>query len=153
MLMENAAVSGVPEDDFQPLGGAEAVAAAEAVKEHFGDAANGAMSGWWRSDQPCAKPTLTRRFENDDGWSFLTAVSSGPTELVWLITENWSGGTPPYLVFAGNAAGVQKVLGESNGFEYIVVDRGLTWLFAEDHESCVAVAGEEAVLRLQSISV
>ena len=152
VLLKNAAAAGVAEDDFRPLDGTEAVAVAEAVKERFGDASNGAMAGWWRSDRPCAVPTLTRRFESDEGWSYLTVLAPAPTESVWLIAENWSGQKPPYLIFAGTAAGVQRVLGETHSFEYMVAGRSLTWLFAEDHESCIAVAGEEAVRRLRAIS-
>jgi hypothetical protein len=70
---------------------------------------------------------------------------------VWLLAENWGRGQPRLFVFASTAGVVQEVLGNTHGFEYIVVERQFDWLFAEDHEDCVSVAGAGAVERLQSI--
>jgi hypothetical protein len=55
------------------------------------------------------------------------------------------------FAFASTAGVVQAVLGNTHGFEYIVTGRKFDWLFAEDHEECVSVAGAEAVRRLEAI--
>ena len=49
------------------------------------------------------------------------------------------------------SAVVQAVLGNTHGFEYVVAGRQLDWLFAEDHEDCVSVAGAGAVERLVAV--
>jgi uncharacterized protein DUF6756 len=135
---------------FRPLDDAEAAQIAAAVEERFGDAANGGMVGWWHSDRPCPVPSAAKCF-HDGGWRYLTAVAPGAAP-VWLLAENWDGGQPRLFVFASTAGVVKEVLGNTHGFEYIVVGRQFDWLFAEDHHDCVYVAGTGAVEELQAIN-
>ena len=150
-LVSSAKALGHNADAFRSLNDAEVADVVASIKQTFGDAANGAMTEWWHSDRPCALPHLVRCFQ-DGGWRHLAAVAFDQKRPVWLIAENWKRGVPPILGFASTASIVQDVLGNTHGFEYIVVDQGLTWLFAEDHEDCVSVAGAEAVRRLDAIS-
>jgi hypothetical protein len=137
-------------DAFGPLGDAEGVEIAAAVERSFGDAANGAMVGWWHSDRPCPLPTASRCFR-EGGWRHLAAVAEDTTAPVWLLAENRRRERPRLYVFASTVGVVQAVLGNTHGFEYIVAGRQFDWLFAEDHEDCVSVAGEEAVRRLEAV--
>jgi hypothetical protein len=149
-LVASAAELGYSHDRFRPLEDEEAGRVASAVEATFGDAANGAMVGWWYSTRSCPLPTESRCFR-EGGWRYLLDVAFGPTDRVWLLTENWGGGPPITLAFESTAEVVLAVLGNTFGFEYIVVDQQFRWLFAEDHEDCVMVAGTEAVRRLQAI--
>jgi len=137
-------------DAFRPLDDAEVSEVVAAVERAFGDAANGAMVGWWHSDRPCPLPTAIRYFP-EGGWRHLAAVAPDPAAPVWLLVENWWRGRPPLYSFASTAGVVQAVLGNTHGFEYIGVGRQFDWLFAEDHEDCVSVAGKEAVRRLEAV--
>jgi hypothetical protein len=146
-LVASAAELGNGPDAFRPLDDADAAGVAAAVERAFGDAANGAMVGWWHSDRPCPLPTAARCFR-EGGWRHLVAVALDPAAPVWLLAENWYGGRPVLFAFESTAAVVQAILGNSSGFEYIVCGRQLDWLFAEDHHDCVSVAGTGAVERL-----
>jgi hypothetical protein len=149
-LVASAAELGFGRDAFRPLDDVEAAQVAAAVERAFGDAANGAMVGWWYSARPCPLPTTVRNFRGG-GWRHLVAVAPAPAAAVWLLAENWWRGQPKLFTFESTAAVVMAVLGNSHGFEYIVAGRQLDWLFAEDHEDCVSVAGLEAVRRLKVI--
>ena len=149
-LVASAADLGYGPDAFRPLDDAEATDVAAAVERAFGDAANGAMVGWWHSDRPCPLPTAGRRFRQG-GWRHLVAVAPGADNPVWLLAENRWRGRPPLFAFASTAGVVQAVLGNTHGFEYVVAGRHLDWLFAEDHEDYASVAGAEAVRRLEAI--
>lgn len=81
----------------------------------------------------------------------MTQIAPSPAAPVWFISQNWTSDTPRLVAFSGTAQAVQAVLENSHGFEYIVVGRELDWLFAEDHEHCLSVAGAEAVERLAAI--
>lgn len=149
-LVASAAELGYGPDSFRPLDDAEAAEVAAAVERAFGDAANGAVVGWWHSDRRCPLPAAGRCFR-EGGWRHLVAVAPDSAAAVWLLAENWWRGRPPLFVFASTAGVVQAVLGNTHGFEYVVAGRQLDWLFAEDHEDCVSVAGAEAVRRLEAI--
>jgi hypothetical protein len=149
-LVASAEELGHRPDAFRSLDNAEAAEVASAVEQAFGDAANVAMVGWWHSDRPCPLPTAGRCFL-EGGWRRLLAVAPDPAAQVWLLAENWWRGRPPLFAFESTAEVVQAVLGNTHGFEYVVVGRQLDWLFAEDHEDCVSVAGVEAVRRLAAI--
>lgn len=151
-LIDSAAELGYGPESFWALDEIEGAEVAAAIERVFGDAANGAMTGWWHSDQPCPVPRSSRAFRDGRGWRHLTAVAPSPVASVWLLTENWDRGRPGLFVFASTAAVVQEVLGNTHGFEYIVSGQGFDWLFAEDHEDCISVAGAEAVERLGSIT-
>jgi hypothetical protein len=148
-LVASALEIGFGEEEFRPLDDAEATRVATAVEERFGDAANGAMVGWWLSDKPCPVATSAKCFR-EGGWRYLTAVAPKAAP-VWLLTENWGSGQPRLFAFASTVGVVQEVLGNTPGFEYIVVGRQFDWLFAEDHEDCVSVAGVGPVERLQAL--
>ena len=151
-LVASAAELGHGPDAFRPLDDAETADVAAAIERAFGDAANGAMAGWWHSDRPCPLPTAGGCFREGGGWRHLVAVAPDPDASVWLLAENWSRGRPPLVAFASTAAVVQAVLGNTHGFEYIVCGRALDWLFAEDHHDCVSVAGAGAVERLRRVA-
>jgi hypothetical protein len=150
VLIASAAELGYGPDAFRPLDDAEAAEVAAAVERAFGDAANGAMAGWWHSDRRCPVPTAARGFQ-EGGWRHLVAIAPDPAAPVWLLAENWWRGRPLLFAFASTAEVVQAVVGNTHGFEYIVAGRQLDWLFAEDHEDCVSVAGADAVRRLATI--
>lgn len=149
-LVASAAELGYGPDVFRPLNDAEASEVAAAVERNFGDAANGAMVGWWHSDRPCPLPTAGRCFR-EGGWRHLTAIAPDPSAPVWLLAENQRRGRLSLIAFASTASVVQAVLGNTHGFEYIVAGRQFDWLFAEDHEDCVSVAGAAAVRRLDAV--
>ena len=151
ILVASAAELDYGPEAFRPLDDAEAADVAAAVELAFGDAANGAMVGWWQSDRPCPLPRASECFREGGGWRHLIAVSPGPAAPVWLLAENWSRGQPPLFAFAGTAEVVQAVLGNSHAFEYIVCGRRYDWLFAEDHHDCVQVARTGAVERLRRV--
>lgn len=150
-LIEAAREEGFDAATFRPLDRNDGDEIAASVKDAFGDAANAAMTGWWFSERKCPLPTSTRRFADGDGWRHLIDVAPYVSAPVWFFAQNWMRDTPPHLVFASSAEVVQAVLGNMGGFEYIVCGRELDWLFAEDHEECVSVAGADAVRRLESI--
>ena len=150
VLVESALELGIGDDLFHPLSDEEGAGIAKIIEKTFGDAANGAMAGWWYSSLPCPLPTSARYFP-EDGWRQLTAIAEPADAPVWLIAANEWRGHPLFYVFSSSAQVVQDVLGNMFGFEYIVADQNLNWLFAEDHESCVSVAGSEAVRRLEAI--
>ena len=150
VLVASAAELGYGPDAFRPLDDAQAAEVAAAVERAFGDAANGAMAGWWYSNRPCPFPTSGRGFR-EGGWRHLVAVAPDPLAPVWLLAENWWRGRPPLFAFASTAEVVQAVVGNTHAFEYIVAGRQLDWLFAEDHEDCVSVAGADAVRRLGAL--
>jgi hypothetical protein len=149
-LVASAAELGYGPNAFRPLNDGEAAQVAAAVERAFGDAANGAMAGWWQSARSCPLPTTVRNFPQG-GWRHLVAVAPAAAAPVWLLAENWWRGQPKLFAFESTAAVVMAVLGNSHGFEYIVAGQKLDWLFAEDHEDCVSVAGLEAVRRLEVI--
>jgi hypothetical protein len=150
MLVTSAAELGYGSDAFRPLDDAEAAEVAAAIEQALGNAANGAMVGWWHSDRPCPLPTATRCFRGD-GWKHLLSLATDPAAPVWLLAENRWRGRPPLFAFASTAGVVQAVLSNTVGFEYIVTGAKFDWLFAKDHEECVSVAGAEAVRRLEAI--
>ena len=123
-LVASAAELGHGPDAFRPLDDAEAADVAAAVELAFGNAANGAMVGWWHSDRPCPMPTSSRCFREGGGWRHLAAVAPGPAAPVWLLAENWFRGQPPLFAFACTAGVGQAVLGNTHGFEYIVCGGG-----------------------------
>ena len=149
-LTRSAAELSYGPEAFRPLGDAEAAKVAAAVKRAFGNAANGAMAGWWHSDRPCPAPTSSACFR-EGGWRHLVVVAPTSDAPVWLLAENWGRDHPPFLAFAGTAAAVQAILGNTHAFEYIVCGRQLDWMFAEDHHDCVWVAGSGAVERLRRV--
>ncbi len=151
-LVASAAELSHGSDVFRPLDDAEATEVVAAVERAFGDAANGAMSGWWHSDLPCPLPTASGCFREGGGWRHLVAIAPDPAAPVWLLAENWSRSRTPLVAFESTARVVQAVLGNSHGFEYIVCGREFDWLFAEDHHDCVSVAGNGVVERLQRVA-
>jgi hypothetical protein len=150
-LVASAEELGHGSDAFRPLDDAESARVAAIVERTFGDAANGAMVGWWHSDRACPLPSASRCFREGGGWRHLSTVAPSPAAPVWLLAENWSQDRPPLIAFESTAGVVQSVLGNTHGFEYIVCGRTLDWLFAEDHHDCVLVAGTEAAERLRQI--
>lgn len=150
-LVASAAELGHGPDAFRPLDDAEAAMVAAAVERAFGDAANGSMVGWWRSGRACPLPATGRCFR-EGGWCHLAAVAPAADSPVWLLAENWWRGQPPLCAFASTAGVVQAVLGNTHGFEYVVAGRQFDWLFAEDHEGGVSVAGAAAVERLRRVA-
>lgn len=151
-LVASAAELGFGPEAFRPLNGAEAAIAAATVKQTFGDAANGAMLAWWHSDRPCLLPAESHFFySGGGGWQHLDAIAPAKESLVWLLAQNWGREEPSLIAFESAADVVQAVLGNTHGFEYVVCDRQLGWLFAENHHCCVTVAGAEAVERFRRI--
>ena len=78
------------------------------------------------------------------GPEIMSAVVTEP--MVYLLIEDtfdkmWVYETAPDLI--------QVVLGELWGCDYLVVDKKLTWLMGEDHESVVFACGDKAVTRLR----
>jgi hypothetical protein len=55
-------------------------------------------------------------------------------------------------VFESSPAVVQRVLGNSHGFEYLVVSKDLEWLIAEDHHSCMLAVGHPVIERLKAVT-
>lgn len=150
-LVASAAELGYGPDAIRPLDDVDTAGVAAAVERAFGDAANGAMVGWWYSARPSPLPTAAGCFR-EGGWRHLVAVAPDPAAPVWLLTENWYRAQPAMFAFESTAAVVQAVLGNTFGFEYIVCGRQFDWLFAEDHHDCVSVAGAGAVERLRRVT-
>jgi hypothetical protein len=150
VLIASAADLGYESDAFRPLDDTEAAEIAATIEVGFGNAVNGAMSGWWHSDRPCPLPTAGRCF-GEGGLRHL-AVVGAESEPVWLLAENWGGHQPRLIAFSSTVGVVQEVLGNTHGFEYLVASQHRDWLFAEDHHDCVSVAGADAVREFLSRS-
>ena len=146
-LLGSAAEIGVEAVEFCPLADDEASVVAEVEGKRFGSSIRFL---WWCPDGPPVTPSAAHQFQDDQGWAELAHIAPNPNEPVWLIAENWYSERPAYFVFEGTPAVIQRVLGNSLGFEYVVVSKRLEWLIAEDDHSVVQVVGSPVVGRLTS---
>ena len=119
-LVASAAELGYGPDAFRPLDDTEAEEVTRAVERAFGDAANGAMAGWWYSDRECPLSTAGGDFREGREWQHLQEVAPHSAAPVWLLADNWWSGRPLLFAFASTAAVVRAVLGNTHHFEYFV---------------------------------
>jgi hypothetical protein len=147
-LMQMALEAGLDADEFRPLPEGAAAAVIHALKGRFGDSVR---MLWWRAAPACDLPAASRRFCEDRGWDQVERLAPDAEVPVWLVAENWYGGSPDCFVFETTPSATRRVLGKSHGFEYLVASRGLDWLLAEDDHSVITAVGRPVVERLMHL--
>jgi hypothetical protein len=96
-------------------------------------------------------PSESRQCLDDAGWRQLSRIAPGRREdAAWFIAENGQGGEPRLFVFEASPATIQDVVGNSHGFEYVIVSQHMDWLLAENHHGYIIAVGSPAIERLRT---
>jgi hypothetical protein len=115
---------------------------------------------WWPHPkagvaQPPSNPCTSHQFMDQLGYQRIPALVPHSTERIWMFAENWGKterrGFDALIAFETTPTHAHDVIGESHGFEYVLVSQTFDWLIAENDHGYLMVSGDDVVTRLKEI--
>ncbi|QDV47303.1 hypothetical protein Enr13x_72120 [Stieleria neptunia] len=116
---------------------------------------------WWphpkrETGEPPSESFTSHQFIDQLGYQRIPELVSDQTERIWMFAENWGmvdrRGYDALVAFHTTPRHAHDVIGESHGFEYILVSQTLDWLIAENDHRYLIVSGCSVVDRLREIT-
>ncbi|WP_413431632.1 DUF6756 family protein [Crateriforma spongiae] len=153
-LVANAKSLGIESSDFRPVDSSLLPGLVHRCNESFPQIP---AFLWWPhpTTRPEAPPAASRQFLDQLGYQRIPRLVSDPSERVWMFTENWGKidrrGFDAAIVFDTTPICAHDVIGESHGFEYIIVSQTFDWFIAENDHRFLIVSGDDIVDRLEEI--
>ncbi len=148
-LLECARELGLPEDVFHLVPRREWPELLSAIESRFGD---NLSFLWWHSNIPSSMPRKSKHIDDQTGFQMISHLVPEPLEPIWFVCENWGAveprGCDRMIVFEATAIAIEQVVGESYGFEYVLVSKDLDWMIGENHHDVVFAVGTLVANRL-----
>jgi len=131
------------EDQFKRLPKVEENRIYYEALAHFTNC-KGEPTWWWEYFRE-ELPHTSKCWRDGVAFERITKIVPDPNESVWCIVEE---NRTPYPVYLSSPSVIQKVVGNSCGFEYYILNRDFKWLLCENHHEVLIAVGEPVASNL-----
>ena len=156
-LIANATSRGIAPEDFRLVDAQSVPSLIQECNHAFPDIP---LLLWWPHpkravDEPPLDSCASHQFIDQLGYQKIPDLAPHPTERIWMFAENWGKterhGFDALIAFETTPTHAHDVIGESHGFEYVLVSQTFDWLIAENDHGYLMVSGDDVVSRLKEI--
>jgi hypothetical protein len=149
LLIDSAEELKIPTPRFRPLSDEDGLTLCARIEATFRGTV---FLRWWGVEGENQRTVVSVHFPEGDAWQHLHRVVDDADESVWLIAQNWMSDVPRCVVFESTTATIERILGNTHAFEYLICDRHENWLLAEDHHDVLTAVGDPVAANLSRIN-